>query len=421
MKMNLKKLAHLSDLLGGLRPGEPVTIHSAAANPTRLARQLAESAPMLGGRCVYALMPYGPVPYADAPARDSLKIATALPGPGLRAAMEAGRVVALRRPLSAMPALFPAGERAGMVLLRVAPPDASGRCNLGVAVDYMPAALRAARFVVAEIDPGMPVVPGEGWVDVGRIDACIQSEDGPHQMTPPDADTVDIDIARHVVSLLKDGDVLQTGVGALPEQVLRQAAHLKSLGLHTGILTDGARALMEAGVIDNSRKGYLPGVSVATMALGTAGLYAFMDRNPSVFLASCAVTHAGEVLRQVQSLKAINGALQVDLQGRVNAEWAGARQVSLPGGLPDFARAAAAQEHGLSIIALRSCDRHGRSAIVPALAPQHPCSLDAHEVDCYVTEYGIAHVRGRSEAARRGALIAIAHPGHREMLERACR
>lgn len=417
--MNSKRLTHLSDILSQLGPGEPITLHSATANPTRLARQLAESAPKLAEPQVYSLMPYGPVPYADAPARDFLQIATSLPGPGLRPAMEAGRVVALRQPLSAMPSMFPAGTQAGVVLLRVSPPDASGRCNLGVAVDYMPAAIAAARFVVAEVVPGLPVIPGDGWVDVDRIDAWLPAEDGPYQMKFPDADAVDIDIAKHVVSLLEDGDVIQTGAGALPEQVLRQAAHLKSLGLHTGIMTDGARTLMEAGVIDNSRKGHLPGVSVATMAVGTAELYAFMDRNPAVFLASCAVTHAKDVLRQVQPLKAINGALQVDLQGRVNAEWAGSRQVSLPGGLPDFARAAAAQAQGLSVIALRSCDRRGGSAIVPALAPERPCSLEPHEVDCYVTEYGVAHMRGCSEDERRRALIAIAHPEHREMLEGA--
>jgi len=412
----MKKLTHLSELLKSGSSAQCIVVHSGAAHPTVLAGQLAELAPQLSGCRVHALTPCGPVPYAQAPARDHLDLTTFLPGAGLRGALDAKRLQVMRRPLSGAPQMFAQAGAVDAVLLRVSPPDSAGRVSLGVSVDYMPAALSAACCVVAEIDPLMPRVTGDAGLSVDRIDLFVDAVDGPHEIGTSQADPLDEAIAGHIASLLDDGAVLQLGVGSLPDRVLSRLANFKGLGLHTGIIGDGAQALIEAGVIDNSRKAVLPGVSVATMALGTRAFYAFMDGNPAVAMHPCSFTHERDVLGRLRRLCAINAALQIDLHGRVNAEWAGARQVSSPGGLPDFARAAAAQPDGISIIALRACDRKGNSSIVAALSPDRPCSLQPNEVDCYVTEYGVADMRGRSAHERRKALIAIAHPAHRETL-----
>jgi acyl-CoA hydrolase len=214
--------------------------------------------------------------------------------------------------------------------------------------------------------------------------------------------------------------VLQLGVGSLPERVLAKLGHLKHLGLHTGILGEGVRKLIESGAVDNSTKGVKAGVSVATMALGSTGFYTFLHDNAAIEMHPCAMTHDASVLHAVGNLHAINSALQIDIVGRVNAEWAGSRRVSLPGGLSDFARAAAMQPRGRSIIALRSVDRHGASNIVSHLRTDVPCSLDSQHVDFFVTELGIASMRGHSATQRRLALAAISHPNHRDTLLRAC-
>ena len=415
----MKPLATLADLVGRLPPERGIVLHSAAAHPTGLARRLAEEAQALRGRRVYTLMPLGPLPYAGPPARDALEIATFLPGAGLRAALDAGRVAPLRQPLSTVPASFARGEYpVGAVLLRVAPPDASGRVSLGVSVDYMLAAIAAATFVIAEIDPRMPVVQGDAWIPASRIDAWVDAVDAPHAVQPQQGDAVEEAIAAHVASLLEDGAVLQLGVGSLPDQVLAKVGHLQHLGLHTGIVADSARPLIERGIVDNSTKEVFAGVSVATMALGTAEFYAFLDRNAAVELHPCAVTHAGDVLRGMARLCAINSALQVDLNGRVNAEWAGTRRIAVPGGLTDFARAASSLPRGRSIIVLRSTDRAGGSTIVPSLRDEVPASLEPHEVDFFVSEHGVAAVRGCTPGERRKALAAIAHPAHRDALAR---
>lgn len=416
----MKKLENLATLLGALPAHDGVVMHSGAAHPSVLAGLLAASAEALHGRRVYTLMPQGPVAYAQAPARDALALSTFLPGASMRAAMDAGRVEPLRRPLSAIPAAIASGEfPVGAVLLRVSPPDTQGRVCLALSVDYMLQAVKSARLVVAEIDPTVPQAHGNCWINARRIDAFVDAVDGASVVAPVQGDEVDSMIAGHVASLIEDGAVLQLGVGSLPDQVLARLTHARHLGLHTGIFSDSAQRLIEQGVIDNSTKAVFRGVSVATMALGTADAYRFLDRNPAVEMHPCSVTHARDVLLQLGKLCAINSALQVDLDGRVNAEWVGERRVSLPGGLPDFARAASSMPQGRSIIALRATGRGGRSNIVANLDGKGLASLEAGEVDFYVSEFGVAAVRGASPAARRAALISIAAPDARDALQAA--
>jgi len=415
----MRRLTGAADLLGLLAPlgaDAAIVLHSAAAEPTVLARWLAESAAALPGRRVHTLMPMGAAPYAAEPACLSLRLATFLPGVGLRTAMNSGHVHALRHALSEVPRLFERGMlRADAVLLRVSPPDADGQVSLGVAVDYMPAVLAQARCVIAEIDASMPRTCGVSRFAARRIDAFVEGVDGPHAVAAAAADDAELRIARHVASLVEDGAVLQLGVGALPDRVLAELGHMQHLGLHTGIIGEAARALIESGVIDNSRKLVRPGVSVATMALGSQAFYEFLHDNPAVELHPCSFTHGAETLRALPSLCAINSALQVDFAGCVNAEQVGARRISLPGGLPDFAHAAAAAPCGRSIIALRATTSSGvgssvRSNIVASLPVGQAPTLLPEAVDFVVTEHGIAALRGATGQQRRKALMAIAHP-----------
>jgi 4-hydroxybutyrate CoA-transferase len=185
--------------------------------------------------------------------------------------------------------------------------------------------------------------------------------------------------------------------------------------MHSGIVTEPVMALLEGGAIDAGRRRV-----VATMAAGSAAFYAYLDDNPQFEFLPCDATHDHATLAAIDGLTAINGALQVDLAGRVNAEMVAGRTVSAPGGLPDFARGASAARGGLSIIALRSTSRDGRhSAILPALPPGAPVTVDPEHVGCVVSEYGVARLAGCGAAQRCRALAAIAHPDFRAGLRRA--
>lgn len=417
----MKPLQDIGALLGRLGLGCTMVMHSGCAEPPLLARQLAQCASAMQGVQLLTLMPMGQAPYAQPAAAKHLDIATFFPGRGLRQALNAGRVRPLRYPLSAIPTLFDSGAvRADVLLLQVSPPDESGHVSLGISVDYMRSVLAQSPLIVAEVNPRMPATCGDTRLSVQQIDWCIDGTEPVQELAASEVDDVDARIARHVAGLVRDGAVLQVGIGALPDAVLGQLGHLRHLGLHSGIVTESVRPLIESGVIDNSRKIRFAGKSVTTMAGGSQNFYDFLHRNSAIEFHPCSITHASHVLAGIDGLCAINSALQVDLQGRVNAETVNGKMVSLPGGLPDFAAGAVQAKGGVSIVALRSTyGNDGASNIVAELGADTPVTVGPFDVDFIVTEYGVAPLRAASPQERAASLIAVAHPRHREALQSA--
>jgi len=417
----MKRLGDVGALLATFVEGSTVVVHSGCAEPPLLARAVAEHAASMHGVNVVTMMPMGSSPYAEPGPASELRLATFFPGKGLRGALNAGRVRPLRYALSAIPVLFDSrAMKADAVLLQVSAPDETGHVTLGISVDYMRAVLAQAPIVVAEINPRMPRTCGDTRLPVSAIDWFVDATEPPQEVPPAKADAVDEQIARNVAALVRDGAVLQVGIGALPDAVLGQLGHLKHLGLHSGILTDAARPLIEAGVVDNSTKRRFPGVAVTTMAAGTQSFYDFLHGNGAIEFHPCSLTHDASVLADIDGLCAINSALQVDLAGNVNAERIAGRWIALPGGLPDFAAGARRARGGISIVAIRSSfGKQGASNILARVGAGTPIAAKASDVDFVVTEYGVAGLNGVSARERAAAIIAIAHPKHREALEKA--
>jgi acetyl-CoA hydrolase len=209
------------------------------------------------------------------------------------------------------------------------------------------------------------------------------------------------------------------GLGAVPEAVTRALSDKRGLGVHSGAIGDGIADLMEAGIVDNRHKEIDPGVTVGTMLMGTHQLYRFADRNPAIQIRATSYTHDALVLGQFRRFVAINGALEVDLTGQVNAETARGRHIGAVGGQMDFIRAANRAAGGRSIIALQSTNRDRTRSRIVAKLTDAVVTTPRAEADCVVTEHGIADLRGRTLAERARALIAISDPGFRAELERA--
>jgi 4-hydroxybutyrate CoA-transferase len=416
----MKPLQDVGPLFARFGAGCTVVLHSGCAEPPLLARGLAAHAVSMRGARLLTMMPMRPSLYGEVEPAAQLDVATFFPGRGLRAALNAGRVRPLRHPLSALPRLFETGAvRADLLLLQVSRPDEAGHVSLGISVDYMRAVLAQSPVVVAEVNPRMPQTCGDTRLPTSLIDWFIDAIEAPQEVPPATADEVDQRIARHVAGLVRDGAVLQAGIGSLPDCVLAQLGHLKHLGLHTGIVTDALRPLIEAGVIDNSTKKRFRGISITSMAAGTQSFYDFLHRNRAIEFHPCSLTHGAGVLADIDGLCAINSALQVDLTGNVNAECIEGKQISMQGGLPDFAAGATCAKGGTSIVALRSTFGKMRTSnVVPRLAAGSPITVGPAAVDFVVTEYGVAAVRGLGAAQRAAALVAVAHPDHRENLER---
>ena len=322
------------------------------------------------------------------------------PTPALRGvAPEHLRTVPLR--YGDLPAVLgPGGVHApDVVLVQVSPPDAAGRCSLGVSVGGVIDALRAAPLVIAQVNARAPYVYGDGELDLGDVDLLVEADTPLVEMaeTPP-SPVVDA-VAGHVAGEVGDGATIQVGVGRVPGAVLAALEGRRSLRLFGGMCTSGCRRLLEAGAVD--------GVCVAAEVMGDAGLFAWVHRNPAVRTVSARTSHGLGPLLALPGFVAVNSALEVDLAGAVNGEFGDdGRLVSGPGGLPDFVSAALAAADGRSVIALPATSGNGeRRRIVPSVDGR--VTLPAYLADRVVTERGVARLRGRSLAERREALLAI--------------
>ncbi len=425
----MKPLADFQEILSYLPPRSSVVLHSACAEPQYLAGQLARHAKALEGVRVYTLMPMGDAPYATAETEGRLSPVTFHPGKGLRQAANAGRAEVSRISLGNIPNLF--RDRvlsADMLMLQLSPPDERGNMSLGLSIDYMRAVLEQEPIVVAEINPLMPHTCGDTIIGEDEIDYFTQSRNPPQNVPAPRSDQIDpidpidpIDqrISDHVAGLICNGAVIQMGIGSIPDLVLAQLGHLRDLGIHSGIITDSLMALIERGAVTNATKKRFRGKCITTMAAGSQQFYDALHLNPAVEFHPCSLTHDVGVIAGIDGFCAINSVLQIDLEGRANAERVDGKIISAPGGLPDFARGAAMAKGGMNIVALRSTSKNGRrSNILAGLETDAPVTVAAEDIDCVVTEHGVARLKSLDGMRRAQALIAIADPDFRADLRR---
>jgi 4-hydroxybutyrate CoA-transferase len=285
-------------------------------------------------------------------------------------------------------------------------------------VHFVPAVLPRAKVVVAEVNHAMPRPAASCAIPYARLDYVIPTE-RPLLALPAAPTEETRQIARHVASLIEDGDTIQIGIGKLPAAILDALGDRRDLGLHGGLVADQVADLHEAGVITGARKSQDRGRMVCTAAIGTERVYHWAAGCPELEFAPVSYTHDVRVLARLDNFVAINSVLSVDLSGQANAEMLDGRQVSGTGGLMDFVRGARLSAGGRSILALPATAAGGTvSRIVPHLGAGEVVSCPRADADLVVTEHGIARLRGASLEERARALIGIAAPGFREPLEK---
>ena len=295
--------------------------------------------------------------------------------------------------------------------------DRHGDLRLGPNADFVDAVLGCAGTVIAELNHGFVAPAGAPRIQAERIDCLFETERGLSFVEPPEIDEVATEIGRQVAALIDDGDCLQTGIGAIPAAILAALSDKNDLGLHGGLLDDGGMALVRAGNVTGAMKEVDRGQHITGMALGSAALMDWLADEPSVVLRGADHTHESGVIGKLSRFVSINSAVEVDLFGQVNGEFAGGRQLSGTGGAVDFMRAAQASSGGKSIVAMTATARGGTvSRIVPRVELATAARTDG---DMVVTEFGVARLRGRSVAEREAALIAIAAPQFRDELRLA--
>src|SRR5690554_7304044 len=155
--------------------------------------------------------------------------------------------------------------------------------------------------------------------------------------------------------------------------------------------------------------------------MGSKRLYDFIDGNPSVVFKEASYTNDTARIRKNPKVTAINSAIEIDLTGQICADSIGAFQYSGVGGQMDFIRGASLSEGGKPIIAMPSITNKGISKITPFLKEGASVTTTRAHVHYVVTEYGVVNLFGKGIEQRAKELISIAHPDHREALEREAR
>ncbi len=317
-----------------------------------------------------------------------------------------------------IPRLFTNGSLdADVALIQVSRPNEEGYCSFGVSSDYTKPAAHAAKIVIAEVNEYMPFIGGDNQIHVSELDYIVETSNPLYELPLPVIGDVERAIGEHCASLIEDGSTLQLGIGSIPDAVLMFMKDKKRLGIHTEMFSDGVLDLVEQGVITGEDKSLHKGKMVATFLMGTKRLYDFVNNNPNVLMFPADYVNHPAVICQNHKMVSINSCVEVDLMGQVVSEAIGLKQISGVGGQVDYVRGTSMAKDGKSIIAVPSTAAKGTvSRIVPFLAEGAAVTTSRNDVDYIVTEYGIAHLRGKTLRQRAESLIAIAHPNFRAML-----
>ena len=410
-----------SEAVQAIKSGDRVFIHGSAATPVCLVKALQARHNELSDVELVSITTLGDLDFNSPVYRDSFFLNSLFVSANTRSVVNSMHGDYVPIFLSEIPQLFKRNILPiNVAIIQVSPPDMHGYCSLGPSVDIARAAVDMAQHVIAQVNPRMPRTHGDGFIHISKMDAVVWKEAELPEVdySGKAGDTVK-KIGHHIASLIEDGATLQLGIGNIPDQVLKNLVHHKNLGLHTEMLSDGVIPLIENGVINNSRKKLNVGKSVTSFITGTRKLYDFVDDNPAIRVMDIAYVNDTSIIRQNPKVTAINSAIEIDLTGQVCADSMGPYQYSGIGGQMDFIRGASLSEGGLPIIALPSVTSSGISRITPFLNEGAGVVTTRGHIHWVVTEYGKVDLFGKSLKQRAKALIEIAHPNHREWLEKA--
>ena len=404
-----------------VKSGDRVFMHGSAATPLLLINALLARAGSINNVELTSISTYGSIDWNHPSVLQSFYLNSLFVSGNIRdwANSEYGGYVPVF--LSEIPQLFDKKILPlDVALIQVSPPDKHGYCSLGTSVDATLSAVRNARKVIAHVNPKMPRVLGDGIIHVSSFASVICNE----------ADLIEVDyaaqtneitdrIGANIAGLIEDGSTLQMGIGSVPDAVLKCLVNHKGLGIHSEMFSDGILPLVEKGVITNEHKIIQRGKIVSTFILGTRKIYDFADNNPDVNCMDVAFVNDSDIIRRNPKVVAINSAIEIDLTGQICADSIGSFQYSGIGGQMDFMRGASLSEGGKPIIGMPSTTKTGLSRIVPFLKQGAGVVTTRGHVHYVATEYGVVNLYGKNMDQRAKLLISIAHPDHREMLEKA--
>ncbi|WZL74489.1 acetyl-CoA hydrolase/transferase C-terminal domain-containing protein [Clostridiaceae bacterium 35-E11] len=413
-----QKLVSAEDAVKHIQSGNRVVTGHAVSEPVQLVDAMLKNKDQYENVEIVHMVAMGKGEYTKPEMAPHFRHNALFVGASTREAVQAGRADYTPCFFTEIPRLFKEGYLpVDVALIQLSRPDEHGYCSFGLSNDYTKPAAENAKLVIAEMNDQMPRTMGDSFIHISELDYIVETSYPVIELKPPKIGEIEKAIGEHCASLIEDGSTLQLGIGAIPDAVLLFLKDKKDLGIHSEMFSDGVVELVEAGVITNKMKTLHKGKMVVTFLMGTKRLYDFVDNNPSVELYPVDYVNNPCVIMQNYKMVSINSCIQIDLMGQIVSESIGLKQFSGVGGQVDYVRGTSMAKDGKSIIAIPSTASKGKvSRIVPFLDEGSAVTTSRNDVHYVVTEYGIAHLRGKTLKERAKALIEIAHPDFREQL-----
>jgi len=399
-----------------VKSGDRIVFSHACGEPRLLPKALIERASVLRNVEIIHMVPMGEALYCRPEYAESFRHIALFSGGPTRDAIWENRADYIPYLFSEIPFLFDTVLPVDVAMVTVSPPDHNGFCSLGVSVDYTKRAVECAKIVIAEVNKTMPRTHGDSFIHISDIDYMVDVDIPIMELKGSELTDVEKNIGKHVAELIDDGSCLQLGIGGIPDAVLFYLTNFKDLGIHSEMISDGVKNLVDKGVITGKRKTLHKGKIVVNFLMGSRAFYDWVDDNPMIEMRTVDYTNNPYIIAQNNNMIAINSALEVDLLGQVCADTLGPRQFSGVGGQLDFVRGARMSKGGKAVIALPSTAKGEVSRIVATLKSGAAVTTSRNDVDYVVTDFGIASLKGKTVRERMKQLIQIAHPMHREDL-----
>ncbi len=410
------------DAVQAIRSGNRVFLTGNCSVPRMIMQALCERAKDLTDVEIVQVLTIGDNAYVKPEMQGHIRVNTLFISDNVREAVQQGRADFTPVFLSEIPALYRTELPLDVAIIHVSPPDEHGFCSFGIEVGVTKPAAEAAQIVIAEVNPQMPRTLGDSFIHVSKLNYIVEVDYPLPEIRMGEPSPIQQAIGQCVADLIEDGSTLQTGIGGIPDAVLRYLGNKKHLGIHTELFSDGVIDLVNQGIITNEAKTLHPGKMIAGFVLGTQQLYDFIHDNPIVELHPTDYVNDPFRIAQNDKMVSINSAIEVDLTGQVCADSIGPKFYSGVGGQIDFVRGAARSRGGKPIIALPSTAKEDTvSKIVWQLKPGAGVVTTRNDVRYIVTEFGVAYLHGKTISQRVKALIAVAHPRFREELEAKAR
>lgn len=404
--VKLPRLAEAARLLAERARGGRVFIPAGPVEPLALAEAFRESPGLADGVRFCGLFIPGLNRLDWAALSSKAQAEVFLPSPDFVATIATGQTRVIPSHYSAAWRFFQTAPFKAAVF-HLSAPDADGYCSLSLSADASPAFFDRAVFKLGLINPSLPVIRGAPQLHLSALDAWVEADDPPAELlTPTPSGDVDA-LVQHVTSLIEDGATLQAGIGKLPGAIMAGLTNLRGLSIHSGLIGDWVLPLIEAGALAEAEGSLKAGV-----ILGSRTLQARMTQEVRLKLIPIVETHGAAHLGAIARFISLNSALEVDLFGQINCEFAGSRTLAGVGGAVDFLRGARLSPGGKPIVMVQSLGRHGESRIVPRLSAPS-VSIARSDAPILVTEQGAIDLEPLDTEARAQAIISLAAPPHR--------